>query len=570
MLFEIEKILRDKIESFLSSELSQNELSMLLDKFSIDILPKAQKGKQFDFATNIAMLIGGYLKKPHKDIAEQIVNIFKQVDFITDINLAGVGFINFNISDKILLNFIDDVNKNNTKNLIKNIGQNKKINIEFCSANPTGPVHIGHTRGAIFGDVLASILSSVGYLVTREYYINDAGKQFDNLIKSVIFRYRQSIGEEDQDIQMPVDLYPGQYILDIALTLKDSCNKLEDSQETREKVIKIIMDDIKKTLLAMNVKHDIFTSEKDIINSGKLDQALNILQENNLLYFGKLNSPKSSESKIDDCDKDLLLFKSMQFGDDSDRALKKADGSWAYIAPDAGYVLDKYQRGFKDIIFILGADHKGYVKRLTAIADALTKANTKVKLYELVNFVKDGEIVKMSKRKGNFLTVNDVLDEVPADLLRFLILTRKAESVIDLDIAQALSQTKDNPIFYVQYAHSRCCSILNKAGQVLDDNLTIKELEQEQRKILIFASGYTRALDLSAKNLEPYYLVNFVISLSAMFHQLWNMGNENKMLRFLNPEENKKHTLNLKILITIKNIISSCLEIIGVKPLERM
>ena len=545
-------------------------------KVEIDLPPEKIRNT-FHFSTNIGMIIAKEIGKSLMESAELVALEMKAIDSIESIEVMKPGFVNFTVKKVNFYEIIRDIINNKDKNLIKKIGNNEKINIEFVSANPTGPMHLGHTRGAIVGDVLANIFQKLGYNVTREYLINDAGSQIDTLLESFKFRYEQELGLRDKLEKIPEGCYPGDYLIDIARKMAASTgdnkalelnNKIDKKKITEEMMILI-----KDTLEKMKIKYDVFVSEQTLRDKGMLDKAEQELINLGMIYSGQLDKPKGH--KVDENWKavDLSLIKTKQFGDDSDRPIRKRDGSWAYIAPDVAYHKDKFDRGFKKMLVILGSDHKGYVKRLKATTKAVTnnKAEIDIKLCEIVNFMKDGQAVKMSKRKGNFLTVNDVLDEIDIDILRFTMLTRKSETVLNFDFALAKEQTKNNPVFYVQYAYSRCCSIL-KNGRENDFEPTIHEsieLNKEYQELLCLISLYNKFVTLSACHYEPFFLVNYLITLATKWHSIWNYGVENG-IKFIQIDNRKQTENNLAIVQITKTILANGLNLLSIKTMERM
>ena len=769
-----------------NDDISQCIDSIILDKLILEFPPE-KLTDSYDISTNIALILTKVVKKPPIKIAEDIVLEIQKLDYISAVEIAKPAFINLKLNDNILLEMAVDIVTNGDTNVVKNLGNNEKINVEFCSANPTGPLHIGHARGTIFGDVLASMLEKSGYSVCREYYVNDAGGQMDKLEKSINWRLMGSKGE------LPKDCYPGEYLQEIAdkqktyiviqaiieLTKKKNENKNSDkdsidnklqllsykevsdyvqkeifglqtndtgkdyiihwhselpdilhnvcriaydnniispavivcnkdgiigegffkknaelngkeydknnlqkdqekcinsiingeydfllqssfiatekieedqkkavNEETEEKrwkenegnyyyssmtnssttiateqEIKITAEKkkknnssitttsaerkiriakemistfIKPTLDKIKIKYDIFSSEQDLKNKNTIENSIKHLRAMGLIYNGVLEPPKGQ--KIEDWEpREQMLFKATQFGDDVDRPLAKSDGSHTYFASDIAYHYDKFKRGFNKMIDVLGADHKGYVKRLTSAVKAISsnQAEIHIKLCELVNFVKNGEMVKMSKRKNNFLTIDDVINEIEPDILRFIILTRKADTVLNFDLALAKDQSKDNPIWYIQYAHSRCCSVLNNAieqgiissnnnfvnnffacekcnncsndfinakkcnknsndsnvmQQQYDNNhnticdiIKTATLPRPFHKLLVQVCFYTRFLELAVKNYEPYFFTNYLIQLANEFHSVWSAGIKNANLRFIQQDNSNNN-----------------------------
>lgn len=529
--------------------------------------PPEKLKNDFDYSTNIALILGKIVKKPPFDIANDIINKIKKIEYIEKCEVVKPAFINISIKNNILLKMISDINNNGDNNLIKNLGKGERINVEFCSANPTGPLHIGHARGTIFGDTLANLLSKSGYEVCKEYYINDAGGQMDKLEKSIQWRINGCQGEP------PEGYYPGEYLQELVdkrkRILEKNSNKRWSKIETANEIIDTF---IKPTLNKIKVKYDKWSSEQELKDKNTIEQSIEHLKKMNLIYNGVLQPPKGKP--VEDYEpREQLLFKSSIFGDDTDRPLAKSDGSHTYFASDIAYHYDKWKRGFNNMVVILGADHKGYVKRLTSAVKAISdnQGEVHIKLCELVNFMKNGEIVKMSKRKNNFLTIDDVIDEIDPNILRFIILTRKADTVLNFDLEKAKDQSKDNPIWYIQYANARCNSVLNRAKE---QNIEIKEnksielnknykLSQNFHKMLIQMSFYTRFLELSVKNYEPYFFANYLIQLATSFHNLYEKE------RFICDDKSKSYC-NIYIVNAIQILIKSALNIFSIDVAEKM
>jgi arginyl-tRNA synthetase len=472
-----------------------------------------------------------------------------------------------------------------------NTGNGEKVNIEYVSANPTGPLHLGHTRGAVFGDVLAKLLSKNGYDVCKEYYINDAGGQVDILVQSAYLRYKEALGEDIGKI--PEGLYPGEYLCDVGKKLAERYDDslkspseefsakacAESYKIVKEFVLSEMLAIIRSNLEELGVEHDIFSSEKTLSEKGAVEDVLKFLEGKGLIYKGVLEPPKGM--KPDDWEpRPQTLFKSTNFGDDVDRALKKSDGSWTYFAPDIAYHYDKYKRGFSYMIDVLGADHGGYVKRIRSATKAVSEGNAElyVKICQLVNLMENGKPVKMSKRSGNLIEMKEIIDEVGKDAVRFMMLTRTNDTVIDFDFAKVKEQSKDNPIFYVQYAHARISSVMRHAkemfGEDFGDKLIDADLSQLNREqeieIIKMLAGYYKIVESSLKHQEPHRMVYFLIDLASSFHSLWNSGKEDEVFRFIIEKNEKITYARLALLKAIAIIIASALDIIGIKPTEEM
>ncbi|GAT75361.1 arginyl-tRNA synthetase, partial [Ehrlichia ruminantium] len=464
-----------------------------------------------DLYTNAALILSKYIKKNPMDIARVLVNEFSSIKEISDINVVKPGFINFNISLDVWYEIIISINRLKEKFGHVNFGNGKRVNIEFVSANPTGPMHIGHARGAIFGDVLANLLERVGYEVVREYYINDAGTQVDVLVESVYLRYKEVLGE---NIVIGTGLYPGLYLKDIGKLLYQEYGSgllgMDYSQRTRiirDVSLMYLMKLIKEDLALLGIKHDIFTSESQLQKDNIVQKCIELLQEKQLIYYGTLDQPKGTEG-INWKPRTQMLFRSTDFGDDVDRALQKADGSWTYFANDIAYHFYKISRGFQHMILELGSDHIGYVKRLKAAVKALSDGNATIdiKLHSIVNFLDNGAQIKMSKRSGEFLTIKDVIEKVGKDVVRFIMLTRKSDVVLDFDFAKVVEQSKNNPVFYVQYAHARVHSLIRNAPKILEIELVDFSVLSSKEEILLIKllAKWQDIVEISAKTAEPH------------------------------------------------------------------
>jgi len=543
-----------------------------------------------DLACNIAMITSKKfsaienLNNPKK-LAQEIISTLKN-SHIIKMEIAGPGFINVFLDNKIFHKIISNLLKEE-KFQFPNLGNNIKVNLEYASPNPTGPIHVGHTRGAIYGDVLATLLQKVGYDVLKEYYINDAGSQIITLLKSAHLRYLEALG---QNIEIPQGLYPGTYLIEIGQKLKekfgDSLAKKSEEEyllEIRDFTINAMVEMIKSDLLALGIKHDSYFSEKkELHDTNKIEKTIEILNQKDLVYVGKLEAPKTEKGVgalpegYDD--KDQTLFRSTLFGDDVDRVIKKHDGSPTYFAGDIAYVKSKFERGAKIFIMPLGYDHAGYVKRLNAAVEALTdkQAQLKVILCQMVKFVKNGQPLKMSKRAGNFITAREVIDEVGADVLRFIMLTRKNDAPFDFDLAKVIEQSKDNPIFYVQYAHARCASILRSCQlsvenyQEVDEEILQKLIDESEIDLIKKIANFPRIIEMSAINFEPHRLAFYLQDLASQLHALWNKGNDNPALKFIIKDDLQITQARIYLVLAVKKIIKTGLDIFNIKACEEM
>ena len=549
------------------------------DIFSKITLEPPKNLSHGDMSTNVAMLLAPKFKKKPYEIAEIFKEEINTFPGIKSVSIAGPGFLNIildrltwsNCLYKILIN-PDDWDQ-------VNIGKGSNVNLEYISANPTGPLHAGHARGAVFGDALASLLSKVGFNVTKEYYINDAGSQIEKLVQSSILRYNECLG--DKITVIPKGLYPGDYLKEVgkALFIKYN-NKLKtyDNEEifkiVSELSLKIMLDNIKNDLFKLGIEMDIYTSEQKIVSSDLLSNVINILERKKLLYKGILAPPKGM--KTDDWEtREQLLFKSSNYGDDTDRALQKSDGSWTYFATDMAYHLDKINRTNGDLINVLGADHTGYISRINAAVNALSdnKVSIDTKVCSLVNLLEDGKPLKMSKRAGTFVTLSDIIDAVGKDVLRFIMLTRRNDQSLDFDFKKVKEKSKDNPVFYVQYAYARCHSIF-KAAEIVKENLYLNNLNllkaEEELNLIKFISLWPRILELAAKHHEPHRICFYLIELASNFHSLWNKGSDKPELKFIVDDNIDLTNARLCLVKAVALTISKGLNILKIEPINEM
>lgn len=537
-----------------------------------------------EMATNAAMLLARPTKKNPRDLAELIIRHIGSDKIFSKLEIAGPGFINITIHSHYwyeeiisIIEQADDYGK-------LNIGQGKKVNIEFASPNPTGPMHIGHARGAIYGDALALLLKYSGYKVIKEYYVNDAGVQIDNLVKSCYLRYLQLCGKKIGDF--PKDGYPGDYLIDAAKELKSQYQyQLAEIEEDkwrpviRDFVLSYMMKLIKDDLLLLGIEHDIFFYESSLHNQNKIEAVTEYLASRDLVYKGILEEPKGRITAEWEA-REQLLFRSTQFGDDMDRPLQKSDGKWTYFAADIAYLQNKLQRNFDELVLILGADHIGYQGRLYAACKVLNNnvLNLHIKLCQMVIYLKDGQPFKMSKRAGNFETVRQVVDIVGRDTLRFMMLTLKNDSILEFDLGKVQETSKDNPVFYVQYAYARSHSVLENAEQSmpgiiseLDDEVDLSLLNSEVELNLIRTLAYwPKQVSLAVTHQEPHRLTLYLIGLATKYHSLWSKGRDDQSLRFIVQENRELTKARLTLLKAVINIIGSGLRLIGVSPVEKM
>lgn len=536
--------------------------------------------------TNAAMVIAGPAGLRPRSIAEAIATRLSTDPAITDINIAGPGFINMFLAPAVWYQELGVILASGIRYGDTTVGNGRPVNVEFVSVNPTGPMHAGHGRGAVFGDALALLLSKAGYDVTREYWINDAGAQIDILARSLHHRYREILGETVGDI--PPELYPGDYLVAPARMIaeRDGPRWQDVAEDTwlepfRVMACESMMVLIREDLQTMGIDHDVFTSERAIVDAGKVKEALDALDDRNLLYTGILEPPKGR--KPEDWEpRPQTLFKSTAYGDDVDRPLRKSDHSYTYFATDLAYHFDKYRRGFRAMINVWGADHSGYVKRLQAAVRALTDnaGELDIKLCRMVNLMDGGIPLKMSKRAGRFVTMRDVIEEVGRDVFRFIMLTRKNDAPLDFDLQNVKEQSRDNPVFYVQYAHARACSVLRHAVEhmgadaVAADTLATVSLEPlsdpAEIGLLRHMAEWPRIVESAAEAHEPHRVAFYLNDLAARFHALWTLGRDNADLRFLVADDETLSRARLAMLRGFATVIASGLAVIGVEPVEEM
>jgi len=553
------------------------ELPESLNGINVDIPPS---NFDCDISTNVAMVLSKANKKSPIDIANTLIDLIKSEDEkIETISVAKPGFINIKFKAIYWNNFIKNVNEN-YKNFGVNIKEEKqKYLIEFVSANPTGPLHVGHCRGAILGDVISNILIFNKHDVSKEYYVNDYGNQIINFTKSVFHRIREILNNE----KFPADnrdLYPGDYLVDIAKSIIDNNKNLKFDKfddVSKELTLLSVTESLKliKTNLAnLGIVHDKFTSETQIVLNKEVEKVIQNLKEKNLVYEGKIKAPKGED---DDnwVEREQLLFKSTDFGDDKDRALQKSDKSWTYFASDVAYHNNKLNRGYDVLINILGADHVGYIKRITSVVEALSNGKNKLvcKVSQLVKLIKDGKPFKMSKRKGDYITVEDLISEVGKDATRFIMLNRSSDVELDFNFAKVKEKSKDNPLYYVQYCFARISSVFRHVDLDINKDLNIREYDfqysNDEIKILKKIAEWPKCIEAASLRLEPHRIPVYLYELSSEFHSYWNMGKDDSSKRFINDHK-KIPNDKLVFLKVISNVIRSGMNIVGVDTPEKM
>ena len=539
-----------------------------------------------DVSTNAAMVLAKPARKNPRELASMLAERLKNHPEIVGAEVAGPGFLNLRLAAGFWHARLADALRAGPAYGDSRIGGGRAVNVEYVSANPTGPLHVGHGRGAVFGDALAALLEKAGFSVCREYYINDAGAQVDVLARSTHLRYREALGESIGAI--PDGYYPGEYLKETGaqLAARDGrkwldCPESKWLAPVRRFAIDAMMALIRADLEAIGIRHAVFSSERDLVEAGAIERALATLEAAGLVYSGVLEPPKGMLPE-DWEPRPQTLFRSSQFGDDVDRPLKKSDGSWTYFAADIAYHLDKFRRGFAEMIDVWGADHGGYVKRMQAAVTALTggKGSLDVKLCQLVNLFDGGQPVRMSKRAGTFVTLREVVDEVGRNVFRFIMLTRRNDQALDFDFAKVMEQSKDNPVFYVQYAHARAASVLRLAreqfseAELRSESLAESRLDRvavaEELMLVKLLASWPRLVESAAETHEPHRVAFYLHDLAAQFHMLWNKGKDDARLRFLIAEERELSLARLALVQGIKHVIASGLRVFGVEPVEEM
>jgi arginyl-tRNA synthetase len=532
-----------------------------------------------DLATNAAMVLAKGAGTNPRALAEAIKPKLEAVPEVTSVEIAGPGFINLRLSETAWRDELTTILAEGEEYGLSAIGANERVNVEYVSANPTGPMHMGHCRGAVVGDALARLLEAAGFRVTKEYYVNDAGSQVDTLARSAHLRYQEELGAEIGSI--PEGLYPGEYLKPVgALLAAEFGNRFVSSPESewldifKAKTVAAMLDLIRHDLGLLGIHHDHFASEAELQASGKVEEALENLRAKGLVYEGVLERPKSLDEHDEWEPTPLTLFKSTQFGDDQDRPMKKSDGSWTYFGADAAYHWQKAQSA-DHLVNIWGADHAGTVKRVQAAVRALTdgRVDLDVKIIQMVKLLRGGEPIKMSKRAGNFVTLADVAREVGKDVVRFMMLTKRADTMLEFDFAKVVEASKDNPVFYVQYAYARICSLQRKAAEAsvsLDMPANLGLLDAEELALVKAAAQYPRVVESAAMAHEPHRIAFYLYDLAAEFHALWNRGNDDPGRRFLVENNPQLSRARLELARAIGQIIRNGLGIVGVEAVEEM
>ena len=566
------------LDGVLDDLVAEGALRAGLDRKNVTVEPPRDPAHG-DLATNAAMVLAKPAGTNPRALAEAIKPKLEALPPVTSVEIAGPGFINLRLNPDAWRDELRTILNEGDGYGVSTIGGNERVNVEYVSANPTGPLHMGHCRGAVVGDSLARILEAAGFRVTKEYYVNDAGAQVDTLARSVHLRYREALGAEISDI--PEGMYPGDYLRPVGVLLASEYGDdyAEAPEETwlplfRQWAIKAMLDLIRYDLSLLGIHHDKFASEAEVQQSGAVDRAMEELRGKELVYEGVLERPKSLDEHDEWEPAELTLFRSSQFGDDQDRPMKKSDGSWTYFGADAAYHWQKAQ-GADHLVNIWGADHAGTVKRVQSAVTALTdgRVDLDVKLVQMVRLFRGGEPVKMSKRAGDFVTLAEVVNEVGKDVVRFMMLTRRADAPLDFDFTKVVEASKDNPVFYVQYAHARISSLKRKAadaGVDLGTEADLSLLDEEELALVKRAAQYPRMVESAAMAHEPHRIAFYLYDLAAEFHALWNRGNDDPERRFLVENNPQLSRARLELALGIGQIIRSGLDLMGVAATEEM
>ena len=576
---------RDQIVRIVEDLAASGELPGPLDTARVAVEPPRQTGHG-DITTNVAMVLSKPTGlKPH-NLAAVLAERLKGIEAVMETEIAGPGFINLSLEPAFWHRQLKEIVETGPAYGDSEMGRGESVNVEYVSANPTGPLHVAHARGAVVGDALASLLEKAGYNVTREYYVNDAGAQVDALARSAYLRYREALGEEIKDI--PEGFYPGEYLIPVgeALAKRDGDQWRDVDEDAwlpaiRSFAVAMMMDGVREDLASLGVEPGVFTSESVLVEKGTVDAVIKHLEDKGLIYTGVLEPPKGKAP--DDWEpRPQKLFKSSEFGDELDRPVKKSDGSWTYFATDMAYHLDKFQRGFKTMIDVWGADHGGYVKRMKAAVEAVTDGDgvLEVKLCQMVHLKKGGKPVRMSKRAGTFVTLRYLINEVGRDVVRFMMLTRKNDSQMEFDLEKALEQSRDNPVFYVHYAHARCRAVMRNAAEQLGDKKIAPEAlagadlglltDTAELSVIKVMAAWPRMVENAAEVHEPHRVAYYLNDLATLFHALWNKGNDDARLRFFQSDNEGLTLARLALVQGVATVIASGLQVFGVSPVEEL
>ena len=569
----------EKIKKILSELSKEGDLILpnKLDGITVETPPSKFNS---DISTNVAMVLSKENKKSPIDLAKILAEAVKKKDeFIDDISIVKPGFINIKFKPIFWTNFAQEIIKNSKSFGINSKEKKNNYLVEFVSANPTGPLHVGHCRGAILGDVISNVLLFNHHKVTKEYYVNDYGNQIVNFTKSVYHRIREIKFKETFPINNP-DLYPGDYLIDFAQNIISSNSNMNfDNYDNIKGELTVLSTEqslilIKKNLKSLGINHDNFVSEKDIVLNNEVEEVIKFLESSNFAYKGKIKAPEGEDDK-NWVEREQLLFKSTDFGDDKDRALKKSDGSWTYFASDVAYHKNKLDRNFDYLINILGSDHTGYIKRISSSVDALSGTKNKLicKISQLVKLIKDNKPFKMSKRKGDYITVDDLIKEVGKDATRFIMLNRSSDVELDFDFDAVKEKSKDNPLYYVQYCYARISSVFRHLDKDLNADIKVNnfkfEYSDDEIRVLKKISEWPKCINAASHNLEPHRIPAYLYELSSEFHSYWNLGKDQPEKRFINDQKNISDD-KLVFLKLISNVIKTGMNIVGVDTPEKM
>jgi arginyl-tRNA synthetase len=572
------------VRDVLADMVKAGELPEGLDLSKLVVEPP-RDASHGDVTTNAAMVLAKPAGARPRDLAERLAGRLAADPDIQSAEVAGPGFVNLALKPGFWPKLMKSVLEHGPDFGRSGRGGGLRVNVEYVSANPTGPLHVGHCRGAVYGDALANLLEQTGHDVVREYYINDAGAQVDTLARSAYLRYLEALGDDIGEI--PTGLYPGSYLKPVGEALAHlHGSRLQDRPEpewlaiVRDTAVAMMMDEIRSDLAALNIHHDVFFSERSL-HEGGIAAAMEELRRRDLVYEGRLPPPKGQPPEEWE-DREQTLFRATAFGDDIDRPLAKSDGSYTYFAADVAYAYDKIERGFEELVYVLGADHGGYVRRLEAVTAALSAGRVRlvVRMCQLVKLFRAGEPARMSKRAGEFVTLREVVDEVGADVVRFIMLYRKNDAPLDFDFAKVTEQSRDNPVFYVQYAHARICSVFRNAASDLPGvDLGRSALagvdfglldDPGELQVIRRIAGYPRLVDAAAEAHEPHRIAFYLYDLASDFHALWNKGKDSPHLRFISKHQLHVTLARLALLHAIRDVLANGLGILGVSPVQEM
>jgi arginyl-tRNA synthetase len=575
--------IRQKVLDSLNQLVQQGVLPEGLD-FSRVTVDSPKESSHGDISTNAAMVLSKSAGMNPRTLATAIVEKLSAIPEILQVDIAGPGFVNMKLDPDLWRQQLLTILKEGIHYGDSQIGAGTRVNVEYVSINPTGPMHTGHGRNAVLGDTVASLLQKIGYDVTREYYINDAGGQTIALARSAYLRYLEALGMPVSPEDFAGDMYPGDYLIPVgqALAAEHGAKWVNQPESEWLEIVRLytidaMMDMIRNDLELLGVEMDIYTSERAVVQKNRVEEALKILEEQGDIYVGVLEKPKGHDA--DDWEaRPQTLFRSTKYGDDVDRPLKKSDGSWTYFAGDIAYHLDKFQRGFTQMVDVLGADHAGYFKRIKSAVTAVTKgqAEVEIKVCQMVNFLENAVPVRMSKRAGTFITLRDVIERVGKDVTRFMMLIRRQDMPIDFDFVKVTEQSRDNPVFYVQYAHARACSVLRHVKTIFPEVENFSEIkislltdDAELGMIKLLAS-WPQQVEVAALAREPHRIANYLYDVASLFHALWNKGKEHVHLRFIDPENKDLTMARMGLVQSVATVIASGLVLFGITPVEEM